>query len=112
MKLMINYKIEIFIPDEYVEKLMCELNKIGACGVGNYDYVASYTKVKGSWRPLEGASPFDGEIGKITYAEETKIEIMVLENIVRDTISVIKSVHPYEEPVYNVIQLRNHLFED
>lgn len=40
-------KMEVFIPEEYIEMLRNELNKIGACKTGEYDYCLSYSSVKG-----------------------------------------------------------------
>ena len=67
-------KIEIYIPEEYRDKLREALNNIGVLGAGNYDNVMSVTKVTGYWRPLENANPFDGEINKLSKASEDKIE--------------------------------------
>ena len=36
-------KIEIYIPEEYTQKLREALNDIGALGIGNYDNVMSQT---------------------------------------------------------------------
>ena len=58
---MIYYKIEIFLPEKYIELMIERINNLGACKVGNYDYCASYIKVKGCWRPLESAAPFKGK---------------------------------------------------
>lgn len=67
-------KIEVYIPEEYRDKLREALNNIGVLGVGNYDNVMSVTKVMGYWRPLKNANPFDGEINKLSKASEDKIE--------------------------------------
>ena len=101
-------KIECFIPEEYVPKLKDELNKIGALTVdGCYDYCIAVSKVKGSWRPLDGTYPYIGEIGEICEAEEAKIEFTCKEEIYKDAVETIKKVHPYEKPVINIIPLLN-----
>ncbi len=101
-------KIECFIPEEYVGRLRDELNKIGALTVdGLYDYCMSVSKVKGSWRPLEGSSPYVGETGKICEAEEAKIEFTCKKELSKKAVQTIKNVHPYETPVINVIPLIN-----
>lgn len=103
-------KIEIFIPEEYIEKLREELNKIGALGVGNYDNVMAVSDVIGCWRPLNGSKPFNGEINKICFAEECKIEICSDIENVKNVLEVVNRVHPYEEPVINILPLLNDLF--
>ena len=103
-------KIEVYIPEEYRDKLSEALNDIGVLGVGNYDNVMSVTKVTGYWRPLKNANPFDGEINKLSKASEDKIEFATDINNVENAVKVIKEVHPYEEPVINIIPLINDRF--
>lgn len=103
-------KIEVYIPEEYRDKLREALNDIGVLGVGNYDNVMSVTKVTGYWRPLKNANPFDGEINKLSKASEDKIEFATDINNVENAVKVIKEVHPYEEPVINIIPLINDRF--
>jgi hypothetical protein len=104
-------KIEIYVPEEYVIKLRDELHKVNACKVGDYDNVISITKVRGYWRPLEGSNPFNGEVGKVCEGEECKIEIRCKRVYVKEAIRVIKAIHPYEEPLINIIPILNELFE-
>ena len=104
-------KIEIYIPEQYIESLRDELNKVYAGHVGNYDNCISVTVVTGYWRPLDGSSPYDGEIGKISSGDERKVEVNILREYVADALRVIRKIHPYEEPVINIIPLINHIFE-
>jgi len=104
-------KIEVYIPEEYIIKLRDELNNVNACRIGNYDNVLSITRVRGYWRPLEGSTPFNGEIGQINEGEECKIEIRCKVEFIKDVIEVIKRNHPYEEPLYNIIPIINDIFE-
>ncbi|MDD4564586.1 MAG: divalent cation tolerance protein CutA [Eubacteriales bacterium] len=98
-------KIECYIPGEYVGRLKDELNKTGALTVGLYDYCMAVSKVRGSWRPLEGSSPHEGETGKICEAEEAKIGFTCKKDLCGTAVQTIKNVHPYETPVINVIPL-------
>lgn len=104
-------KIEIYIPEEYITKLRDELNKANACRVGDYDNVISITKVRGYWRPLEGSNPFNGEVGKVCEGEECKLELRCKREYVKNAIMIIKEIHPYEEPLINIIPIINELFE-
>lgn len=61
-------------------------------------------------RPLEGSNPFDGEVGTKCEGVECKIEIRCRWEYVKSTIKVIKEIHPYEEPLINIIPI-NELFE-
>lgn len=104
-------KIEVFIPKEYVEALREELNKANACKIGNYDNCISVWEIKGYWRPLEGADPYLGTVGEVFEGEECKVETRCKIEYVKDAIKAIRKVHPYEEPVYNIIPIINDWFE-
>lgn len=106
------YKIEIFIPETHVEALLSALAEVGVGVIGNYDHCASLTTVQCTWRPLEGANPYDGEIGEVSRATEIKVEVNSRGDRVREALRVIKRVHPYEEPVINVIALANFQFSE
>ncbi|PGS01103.1 MULTISPECIES: cytochrome c biogenesis protein [Bacillus] len=103
-------KIEIFIPEEYIETLRDELNNIHACKVGNYDNCLSYSTVKGYWKPLDNATPFDGEIGQICEGQECKVEIRCKQDIVKDTLTIINRIDPYETPMIYIMPLLNEYF--
>ena len=103
-------KLEIFVPPEYALPIRDELAKIGVGVIGNYDHCVALTPVQGYYRPLPEANPFAGEIGKISEVVEYKVEVNCRRELVKEAIKVIKGVHPYEEPLINVIPLANHLF--
>jgi hypothetical protein len=104
-------KLEIFVPQDYALKLRDELAKVGVGRIGNYDHCVAITPVQGYFRPLIGANPFEGEVGKITETAEAKLEVNCERGLVDQAIKVIRSVHPYEEPLVNIIPLVNHLFD-
>lgn len=104
-------KIEVYIPESYIERLRDALHQAHAGKVGNYDHCLSITNVRGYWRPLEGSSPFEGRIGEIAEGAECKVEVRCERRYVSDALQAIRQVHPYEEPLINVIPLANHLFE-
>lgn len=108
----IEVKFEVFIPSEFIAELREELTKVGACKIGNYDNCISVSGVTGYWRSLEGSNPYNGEIGKISKGEEAKVEFKCSREYIKEAIRVIKSVHPYEEPVYYIIPLVNHIYEN
>jgi hypothetical protein len=110
MKNFTDVKLEIFVPQEYALKIRDELAKIGVGRIGNYDHCMAMYPVQGSFRPLEGANPFEGKVGEISEGTEYKMEINCRRELVIEAIKVIKSVHPYEEPLINIFPLANHLF--
>ena len=73
--------------------------------IGNYDSCLSYSEVISLWRPLSGTHPYIGEEGKISTEPEYKVEVCCLKKRLSETLEAIKKVHPYEEPVINIIPL-------
>lgn len=111
MQTFTHVKLEIFVPQDHALKLAGALSEIGVGVIGNYDHCVALTPVRGFFRPLSGSHPFEGEAGKISEVAEYKLEVNCRRELVKEAIRVIKRVHPYEEPVINVIPLANHLFE-
>lgn len=99
------YKLEIYVPESHCFDIIEAITELGAAKLGKYDHVASVTHVKGYWRPLEGSSPYEGSIGKISCADEVKLETICPDKILKRVIKKIKSIHPYEEPLINIIKL-------
>ena len=104
-------KLEIFIPQEYALKVRDQLAKIGVGRIGDYDHCVAIYQVQGYFRPLPGANPFDGEIGRIQETMEAKVEVNCKRELVNEAIQIIIRVHPYEEPLVNIIPLANHRFD-
>ena len=98
-------KLEIFIPETHLKELQMALQSVDAGHFGNYDSCLSYSRVIGTWRPLEGTQPYIGERGKISEEPEIKVEVNIYADKLDKTLETIKKVHPYEEPVINIIPL-------
>ena len=98
-------KLEIYIPESHFLALQRALQSVDAGHIGNYDSCLSYSRVKGAWRPLRGAMPYNGTEGVVSEAEELKVEVNVSSDKLTSTLRAIRTVHPYEEPVINVIPL-------
>ncbi|HWQ46331.1 MAG TPA: hypothetical protein VN376_05655 [Longilinea sp.] len=98
-------KIEIFIPEANLAELAEALHQAGAGRIGRYDHCLSIMPVKGTWRPLEGAEPYLGKVGELCTGEELKVEVNCPQENVKAALQAVRRVHPYDEPVINVLQL-------
>ena len=101
------FKIEVYLPEASIEALREAIHAAGACRVGNYDHCVSITSVRGYWRPLESATPYCGDIGRICEGTECKVEFQCPAEHLAGTLAAIRRVHPYEEPLINIIPLWN-----
>lgn len=100
-------KIEVFIPREDTKNLMKKINDAGFLKEENYDYCYAETEVLGHFRPIEGANPYIGSLGKVEEVLESKLEFKIKEEDLEAVISTIRDNHPYEVPVINVIELKD-----
>lgn len=98
-------KLEIFIPETHFRKLQRALQEVDAGHIGRYDSCLSVSRVMGMWRPLEGTDPFIGQTGEISEEPELKVEVTIRSGRLEETMAAIRRVHPYEEPVINVLPL-------
>jgi hypothetical protein len=67
--------------------------------------------VRGYWRPLEGARPHTGCAGEISFVDEVKVEFVCRAECAGEADNLIRSLHPYEEPLIVVIPLMNDAVE-
>jgi hypothetical protein len=104
-------KLEIFAPAQAVDSIRQALHEAGAGRIGNYDHCVAISTVQGYWRPLDGADPFDGQVGAISEGTECRIEMNCKAELVQAAIQAVRLVHPYEEPLINVVPLLNHFYE-
>ncbi|MGI5949829.1 divalent cation tolerance protein CutA [Peptoniphilus sp.] len=96
-------KIEVFVPEKNVKDIISNVNEY--LKDNNYDYVYSSTKVLGHFRPLDGADPYLGSVGKVEEVDEVKLEFRVKSKDAKEVYQIIKREHPYEVPIINVIEL-------
>lgn len=99
------FKLEIFIPEANFRQLQKALQEVDAGHIGRYDSCLSYSRVTGTWRPLPGSNPYIGTENEISEEPELKVEVTCRAEHLQGTMEAVKAVHPYEEPVINVIPL-------
>lgn len=105
-------KLEIYVPEKFVEPIRDALASIDVCRVGRYSHVISYQDTKGFWKPLEDSNPYNGTIGEICAGCESKMEVRCPAEKVKEAMQVIRNIHPYEEPLINIVPLVNQYFEN
>ena len=93
--------LSVYCPVEHTEKVKNALFASGAGRVGElYDRCSFVSKGMGSFRPLEGAVPFSGKIGKDSFDKEERIEVIFLSYMKSKILSALKESHPYQEIAY------------
>ncbi|MDO5088668.1 MAG: NUDIX domain-containing protein [Leptotrichiaceae bacterium] len=95
---------EVFVPENYVEKIVKNLQRYSLLTEGFYADVYSLTDTVGNWKTLEGGSPFEGEAGKKSIAHEKIMRFRVKREFEELAYYLVKEAHPYEVAVINVFR--------
>jgi hypothetical protein len=99
------YKIVVYVPDSHGDAVRQALGEAGAGRIGNYAHCSFTAKGVGRFLPLAGASPAIGAVGRLEQVEEQRIETVCAEARLREVLTAIRRVHPYEEPAIDVYPL-------
>lgn len=100
-------KLVCFVPKLHVQRVREAIFEAGGGNIGNYDACSFNAEGYGSFRPNSNAHPFVGEINKIHYEDEVRIEVILPEYFQSKVTEALIKVHPYEEPAYDFIPLKN-----
>ena len=98
-------KISVTIPQDFVDKARKAMCEAGAGIIGNYSYCTTSTKSVGTFKPNMKANPYIGNKDNIEYVDEEKLEVVCDVDKVKEVISKLREVHPYEEPAIDIIPL-------
>src|SRR3989338_5191650 len=99
------YKIVVFVPVTNADTLREAMGNAGAGVIGNYSHCTFTSTGIGRFRPVEGAHPTIGEVGKFESVEEERIETVCSEEKLQGVLEAIKRSHPYEEPATDVYEI-------
>lgn len=98
-------KLVVTVPPENLEDVRDAMCSAGAGIIGNYTNCSMSTKCQGTFRPNDEANPYIGENNKMEFVEEVKLEVICDIKNVKNVISRLREVHPYEEPGIDIIPL-------
>ena len=96
---------EVFVPEKYVGKIVENLQRYSLLTEGFYADVYSTSDAVGHWKTLEGGSPFDGEVGKSSVADEKIMKFRVKREFEELAYYLVKEAHPYETAIINVFRM-------
>lgn len=98
-------KVIVFTPVSALEKIKEAAFSAGAGNIGAYDSCCFTSTGTGTFRALDGANPYVGNLGETHHENEVKFETIVTENKLNNVLDAIISVHPYEEVAFDVYNL-------
>ncbi len=98
-------KLVTFVPTADRSRLLDALAAAGAGGIGDYDRCAWWAPGTGTFRPLEGASPTLGAVGRIEEVAEDRLEMVYARRLRAGVVAALRAAHPYEEPAFDLVEL-------
>lgn len=101
------YKVYIYAPDddELTATIINAAVSAGAGQIGNYANCAFVAKGWGQWKAGADATPYHGEVGKISRMDEVRIEMRCPAECASAVKQAIIAVHPFEEVNVEFIEL-------
>lgn len=100
-------KIVTFCPYDYADKVRTAIFEAGAGQIGDYDSCSYNTIGQGSFRAMDTANPFVGNINELHFEKEVKIEAIYPAYLEKQIIAKMIESHPYEEVAYDILILGN-----
>jgi dinuclear metal center YbgI/SA1388 family protein len=98
-------KLVVFVPLEHADAVRAAVTAAGAGTIGAYDSCTFTTPGEGRFRPLAGADPAIGEVGKVEVVEEVRIEAVCPRPLRSRVVAAMRAAHPYEEVAFDLIEL-------
>jgi dinuclear metal center YbgI/SA1388 family protein len=99
-------KIITFVPvGPAITAVHEALAAAGAGAIGDYSHCSFATAGTGQFRPLAGAHPTIGQVGKLERVAETKLEMVLPRARRPGVVAALRAAHPYEEPAFDVLEL-------
>jgi dinuclear metal center YbgI/SA1388 family protein len=98
-------ELVVLVPTDAAEAVRTAIATAGAGRIGDYDSCTWSVVGEGRFRPLEGAHPTVGEVGRPETTAEVRVEAVVPRRLRAEVVAAMRAAHPYEEPAYDVHEL-------
>jgi dinuclear metal center YbgI/SA1388 family protein len=104
------YKLLTFVPPQHADRLRSALSAAGAGVIGDYTECSFGSPGTGTFKGGAGADPFIGKAGRFETVEELRMEMLIsdgaAERELAKVVNVLRDVHPYEEPAFDIYPLQ------
>lgn len=99
------YSLVFYVPTTHLEEVKSAVFAAGAGRMGDYEACCWQVLGQGQFRPIDGAQPFLGALGKLEQVEEYRVEMVLLEQYKEAVVAALLSAHPYEEVAYHLVSV-------
>ena len=100
-------KLAVYVPTSAADAVRSALFAAGCGNIGNYDSCSYNIDGFGTFKANEGCNPFCGEVGELHREQEVRIETVLPAYLKNKVIAALLKAHPYEEPAFDIYQLKN-----
>lgn len=100
-------KIVTFVPPEHETSVIDAMSEAGAGKIGLYRRCAFSSLGTGTYEPQEGSDPYLGKPGDRESVGESRVEMVAPLVRLDAVVKALTTVHPYDEPAYDVVMLRD-----
>ncbi len=101
--------LQVIVPRTHALEVQAALFDAGAGKIGNYDCCSFTVDGRGTFRALDGAHPFVGEIGLSHSEDEVCINAVLATEDLNSVEAALIKTHPYETPAYQFVPMLNRL---
>jgi len=102
----VHAKLVTFVPESHLAAVREAVCNAGAGIIGPYTHCTFSAAGIGTFLPGEGTEPFSGRRGKLNEEPERRFETIVPMARVGRVVEALRNAHPYEEPAYDVVELK------
>jgi dinuclear metal center YbgI/SA1388 family protein len=100
-------KLIVFVPEADADKVSEAIFNSGGGIIGEYSKCSFRTEGKGTFEGSDLSNPAVGKKGNFEKVDEVKIEALVNNWNLGKVVSSMIAAHPYEEPAFDIIPLKN-----
>jgi len=100
------YKLVIYLPVEYEQKVLTSLFETKAGRIGAYTSCSFRNNGRATFRPGSLSKPFIGKPDDMSHADEIRLETVVQKDDLENVIEHLRANHPYETMAYDVYKLQ------
>ena len=101
------FKLTVFVPESSLQEVSDAIFNAGGGNIGEYSQCSFRLKGEGTFLGSEKSNPAVGEKNKAEKIEEVRLEVLVNSYDLKNVISAMLKVHPYEKPAYDIYTLSN-----
>ncbi len=101
------YKLVIFVPVDFTDKVAGAIFENGGGIIGEYSNCSFMTSGTGTFKGSEKSNPSAGRKGIEEKVNEVKLEVILDSWKLKNVLAAVLKIHPYEEPAYDVYPLEN-----